>query len=300
VIHQQQCVLLERGWRAEIEFLRYAKARGIPIVHTVHNLLPHSSRSFHAETFGKLYRLCDALICHDASTAEELCAQFKVDTERVHVIPHGPLFAQPPAETPQECRRILGLPQDRQIFLALGVLAHYKGLDVLLKAFLSFLQSATAARNPLLVIAGTGPESEKANVRAQSAQLLAHRSVRADLHYIPAQQIPLYMKAADVLVYPYRTITTSGALLTGLNYCKPIVASDLAPFRPYLKPESNAKLVTPGDIDALANALRELSDPEVFRRLSSGSRCNPSMQIQWKTIAAETTAIYRSLSIKAS
>jgi glycosyltransferase involved in cell wall biosynthesis len=295
VIHQQQCVLLERGWQSEVGFLRSAKSRGIPIVHTVHNLLPHCRRAFHQDSFGQLYRLCDALICHDASAADALNGKFNVEPTRIHVIPHGPLFAKLPSETPQECRQKLNLPSDRRVYLALGVLAPYKGLDILLSAFQRFLNSGKSNGSSLLVIAGNGQEGEKAKLRVQAAQMLASGSVRADLHYIPAEKISIYSQAADVLVYPYRDITTSGALLTGLNYCKPILASDLPPFRPYLTHGRNATLVPPADVDALYNALLELSAPKSFEQLRRGSRDNRRLQVQWETIAARTSAVYASV-----
>ena len=295
IIHQQQCVLLERGWKAELSFLRAAKSHGVPVVHTVHNLLPHTAKPFHEEIFRRLYHACDALICHDSSTADRLCSQFQIPENRVYVIPHGPLFAEPSLHTPQQCRTLLNLPPARQILLALGVLAPYKGIDILLEAFERFLLSTTTSGKPLLVIAGTGSKTEEARVRARANQVVASGDVRTDLYYIPAQQIPLYMQAADVLLYPYREITTSGALLTGLNYCKPIVASDLPPFRPYLTPECNSKVVPAGDVASLARALQDLSDPKVFARLSRGSRDNRALQVQWDSISMQTTAVYRSV-----
>ena len=146
---------------------------------------------------------------------------------------------------------------------------------------------------PLLVIAGNGPESEKAQLRERAANLgIDQETLRLDLGYIPAAKVPLYMQAADVLLYPYREITTSGALLAGLNYCKPIVASDLATFRNYLDPNVNALVVTPGDRNALTKALAELRDHAVFARLEAGSRNNGLLQMQWEEIAALTAKVY--------
>ena len=43
IVHQQQCVLLDHGWKAETRFLRWCRARGSRIVYTAHNLRPHGS-----------------------------------------------------------------------------------------------------------------------------------------------------------------------------------------------------------------------------------------------------------------
>ena len=100
------------------------------------------------------------------------------------------------------------------------------------------------------------------------------------------------MQSADVLLYPYRKITTSGTLLTGLNYCKPIIASDLPAFRNFLFPNLNALTVTPGDPAALKDAMDYLREDSVFARFEAGCRNNRSLQAQWKDIADRTAAVY--------
>lgn len=57
---------------------------------------------------------------------------------RVHVVPHGvdpALFRPMPLAERQAQRRVLGLPEDKFIFLNLGNAAENKGLDILVRAF---------------------------------------------------------------------------------------------------------------------------------------------------------------------
>ena len=265
ILHQQQCVLLERGWRAELALLRRCRMRGVKVVHTVHNLLPHSMKSFHESLYAELYNLADALICHDDETARELSRRFQISRERIHVVPHGPLFGDVPECSQLDCRKALGLAPDLRVFLALGVLAPYKGLDILLEAWADLIRSTRPGPLPVLVIAGNGPAIEKQTLERLAARLgLSRETLRLEFRYIPASQIPLYQHAADVLLYPYRDITTSGALLTGLNYCKPIIASQLPPFRDYLFPGKNAILVRPGDRGELVQALQTVMEPSCY------------------------------------
>lgn len=295
IVHQQQCVLLEKGWKIELELLRWLKRHGARIVHTVHNVLPHVVKPFHAEVFRELYRMADALICHDPTAAEALKDGFAIQPQKIHVIPHGPLFAQVPELSPEDARKELGLPVHRRIFLAQGVLARYKGFDLLLDAWADVVRRDGSTVRPFLVIAGTGPGEEVAMLRRKAAELGLGSSVHFDFGYIPAHKVPLYFQAADVLVYPYREITTSGALLTGLNYRKPIIASDLAALRNYLVHDVNALMVTSGDRVALANALAAICENNTCTRLAAGSENNPLLQTQWDEIARRTAGVYESV-----
>ena len=296
ILHQHQCVLLERGWRAELALLRRFRARGVRVVHTVHNLLPHSAKDFHRSLYSELYDMADALICHDEETAGQLSRTFRVPQGRIHVVPHGPLFGDLPQVSRQECRKRLDLPPEPRIFLALGVLARYKGLDILLEAWAEFIRSMPPRQFPVLIIAGNGPQAEKLALEELARKLgLSSDSLRFELRYIPAWQIPLYQQSADVLLYPYRNITTSGALLTGLNYCKPIIASQLPAFRDYLFPGKNAILIRPGDRGELVQALQDVMDPSCYARLKTGSAGNPDLLVQWSEISSRVAEVYRTV-----
>ncbi len=297
ILHQQQCVLLEHGREIELDFLHWCRRRGTRVIHTVHNLLPHAESGFDRAHYARLYQSADALVCHSEQTSRDLEQLFYVDPDRIHVVPHGPLFADDLVHSKQECRARLGLDPMRQVFLAHGVLRAYKGTDLLLQAWAKLMAQSSGAQRPLLLIAGHGSESEFRALRQEAASLkLNDDTVRMDLRYSNAHEVPFYFGAADVLLYPYREITTSGALLTGLNYCKPIIASDLLPFRDYLRHGHNALLVSPGDVEALAAALGALSgSEELCRSLRNGSRNNRALQTQWSEIGAQTTAVYRSV-----
>ncbi len=296
VIHVQQCVLLDHGWRTELRFLRWCQQRRIRVVHTVHNLLPHQEIPIHERMYGELYALADALICHDEQAASALTTRFRISEKRIHVAPHGPLFADIPPISPEKCRTLLGLEADRQVFLALGVLAPYKGLDLLLDAWAEATRRIEKSSKPLLIIAGNGLETEKFDLKRRAENLgLGRDTVNLDLRYVRAAEMPIYQQAADVLLFPYRSITTSGALLTGLNYCKPIIASDLPAFRRYLLPHKNALVVPPNNRQALTEAVETLLQPGAIDRLEAGCRDNHALLVQWEEIGFRVGNVYRSI-----
>ncbi|WP_263417950.1 glycosyltransferase family 4 protein [Terriglobus albidus] len=307
ILHLQQLPLLNHNIGSDFELLAAARRCGIPVVHTVHNLLPHDTGNRRENIFGRLYRSVDHLICHSRDIADTLEARFDIPSNFISVIPHGPLFESREHINPSDARAALKLPQDRPIVLWQGVMATYKGLDLLLQAW---RLTAPRWRNrsaamPLLVIAGTGSSEVEAAVQAAATAL--PDSVRADIHYIPTNRLPSYYHAADLLVYPYRSITTSGALLTGLCYRKPIIASDLPPFREYLEPGENALLVPPGNVAALSSALEEAiggiaklhqqprseSSKNIYLGLLLGAANNHRRYVGWDQIARQTIGVYR-------
>jgi len=308
IIHLQQLPLLNHNIGSDFELLAAARRCSIPVVHTVHNLLPHDTGNRLENIFGRLYRSVDHLICHSRDIADALEARFDIPSIFISVIPHGPLFEAPDPMNSSDARAALGLPQDRPIILWQGVMASYKGLDLLLQAWklgMPRWRSRSTAM-PLLVIAGTGSLEVEAEVQAAAAE--HPDTLRADIHYIPTSRLPSYYQAADLLVYPYRSITTSGALLTGLCYRKPIIASDLPPFRDYLVPNENALLVPPGDLAALSSALEEAiegitnlphqqragTDKNIYLDLLMGAANNHRRYVGWDQIARQTIDVYRS------
>ncbi|WP_047488291.1 glycosyltransferase family 4 protein [Terriglobus sp. TAA 43] len=304
VLHLQQLPALNHGIHDDFRTIACAQGLGIPVVHTVHNLLPHDSGDKLRATYQRLYSSVNRLICHSPDVAERLTKEFGVNAHNISVIPHGPLF-EAPGETLNDRRRArtsLNIEHDRPVVLWQGVMAPYKGLDLLLQAWERCVSLwPNTATKPLLLIAGTGPATEATQVNAAAKQ--HPDTIRSEIRYITTAELPLFFQASDALVYPYRAITTSGALLTGLTYRKPIIASDLPPFRQFLRHKENALLVSPGDVDSLTEALQTLllglnsggETNSLYRTLAAGSAQNQGLYTSWDRIAKQTLSVYREL-----
>jgi glycosyltransferase involved in cell wall biosynthesis len=105
-----------------------------------------------------------------------------------------------------------------------------------------------------------------------------------------------FYRAADVAVYPYQQITTSGALMTGVAHRKAIVATTLPPFREVLDHGQNALLADYGDEQALGEALITLiRDPALRERLAAAASSAGTQQCSWSKIAELTIGCYESL-----
>src|SRR5262249_22813069 len=153
IIHVQWIPLVDRGLPIELWFLKLAKKRGIKLAYTVHNVLPHDVENSLKQTFTEVYQLMDALVCHTQDERDRFLQEFGIATEKISVIPHGPLFYDCDALEPQNGKRQLGFFEEDCVVLHQGNIRPYKGLEFLLEAWKKVQSSWPHAR---LVVVGTG------------------------------------------------------------------------------------------------------------------------------------------------
>jgi glycosyltransferase involved in cell wall biosynthesis len=292
IIHVQFLPMLKWHLPLDLWFLEFSRKRGAKIVLTVHDLLPHNTGETHKATFVELYQMVDRIICHSDYIKLRLETEFFVPDIKVSVIPHGPFFYDLPP-TAQELAPpfIESEPRGAQV-LWQGIISPYKGVDLLLRAW---QQVETRDGECQLAIAGTGPSELLEQVREQVKSLELKR-VTLQLRFVSTEELVALYRAADVVVYPYRAITTSGALATGLALGKAIVASDLPVFRELLTDGQNALLVDPQKSEDLAEALIKLAQDAALRELfASRVRAMDFGDQSWLSIAKKTAQVYRSV-----
>jgi len=290
VVHVQYLPMLLSRLPMDLWFVEFCQWRGAKIVLTVHDLLPHDTGEAHVAVFRALYARVDGIICHSESVRARLAAEFGVPLAKVRVVAHGPFFYDLPATGEAETLRGSGLEVAGVVVLWQGIIFPYKGLDVLLRAWRAVEARVDGA---WLVVAGTGSPELVEQIRALAAAL-GLRWVRLEFRFVTAEELVALYRRADVVVYPYRTITTSGALATGLALGKTIVASDLPVFRELLTDRENARLVAAEDADALAGALVELAEDRGLReRLAGRVGAMDFGDGAWRAIAEKTVEAYR-------
>lgn len=289
VIHVQYLPMLKWRFPLDLWFLELCRKRGSKIVLTVHDLLPHDTADTYAETFRSLYSMVDGIICHSDHIKTRLVSEFSVAPEKISVIPHGPFFYDLPELASNKALQDIPIELGKVVVLWQGIIFPYKGVDLLLNAWQKVEDISDDA---CLVIAGTGSDDLLQQIRAQ-VESLGLKHVNLHLRFISTHELVALYRTADVVVYPYRAITTSGALATGLALGKTIVASDLPVFRELLTTRENALLVDPNDPAKLAEALIELIQNPVLRgQLASEVRDMHFGDESWLSIARRTTEVY--------
>jgi glycosyltransferase involved in cell wall biosynthesis len=289
VIHVQYLPMLTSRLPLDLWFLEFCRKRGSKIVLTVHDLLPHDTAEAHKQTFHRLYHFVDGIICHSEHIEARLGAEFAVPPEKVSVIPHGPFFYDLPNTDSDATLRSFGVGSGKVLVLWQGIIFPYKGVDLLLDAW----QKVEANdKNAYLVVAGTGAPDLLQKIRDQVTRL-GLKQVHLHFQFITTVELVALYRAASIVVYPYRAITTSGALATGLAIGKAIVASNLTVFREILRSRENALLVDSENSDELANALTELMQDQGLREKLARKVCEMNFGDEsWLSIAKKTVRVY--------
>ncbi len=204
--------------------LENAISRGWSLIWTQHNVIPHDCRYPDLEA-----RVCTAiasravaihLMC--ARGAEIAARYYEIPPQRTAVIPHSSYIGVHPDHlTAEEARARLGLEPDHTVVTAFGGIRRYKGTTVLLDAF-----EAAASSDPSLRLVIAGKPMHLGDLDAFDARCESSPAIVARLERIPADQIQIYLKAADALVLAHTSALNSG--LPGLAYAfaRPVIAPD--------------------------------------------------------------------------
>jgi glycosyltransferase involved in cell wall biosynthesis len=292
IVHVQYLPMLRSRLPLDLWFVQFARKRGSKIVLTVHDLLPHDTGEAHKQAFRDLYRMVDGIICHSDNIRIRLEEEFSVPEEKVAVIPHGPFFYDLPATNSDQTLRSFDLEPGKLLVLWQGIIFPYKGIDLLLNAW---QQVEANNDDAFLLIVGTGAPEFAEQIRDQIRRLDLKR-VQLHLRFISTEELVALYRAADIVVYPYRAITTSGALATGLALGKTIVASNLPVFRELLTHRENALLVDPNNSAELAAALLELStDSRLRSQLAATVVAMHFGDESWLSIANRTKDLYAAI-----
>ena len=260
--------------RLDVRWLRGVVVRH-PTVLTAHDVLPQ--RRGDLEAWSEIVRRVDRVIVHSPRAAAEL-AECGVDTRRVVSMRH-PVFRLPSAEPP---------PPQGTTLLFFGLLRAYKGLDTLVAALELVGERVPEVR---LVVAGDPMESIEPVRELADALGVAHR-IEWRLGFQPEQEVASLMKAATVVVLPYRRIDASGVLATALGFHRPVVVSDVGSMGELVREFDAGVAVPPDDATQLASAcIGLLTDQSALDRAYRGAQAAASA-LTWDEAARAHEQVY--------
>jgi glycosyltransferase involved in cell wall biosynthesis len=275
-----------KRWLSVMMALALARLQGICLVYTLHNVWQHEGQRKTLTALGNrvMFALAQAVHVHDPETAAAL-AQRWGRRRGVHVIPHGNYVAAYANTVSQaEARAYLGLADRPFIYLFLGRVRPYKGIEELLAAFRAL------GGDCALVIAGEA--QEPSYLSAVRAKAQGDPRVHLHLEYVPDDQVQWYLNACDVCVLPYRHVTTSGAALLAFSFGVPIIAPRIGCFQELVGANERGLLYDANDPDGLLTGLRAARQLQLPALRQACRRY--INDLDWPSIARRHAAMYTS------
>ena len=252
---------------------RLAERLGVPHVFTYHTVAEVKERAGGAvepRVRRDAERLAvegaDAVVTFTGEESAALGEFYGLDPRRAHVVQMGVDDSVFRPRDQAAARTKLGIGQDDRVVLFVGRIDPFKGPDLLLRSL-----ARIADRRDIRVLLIGGAEEEHSVDWLK--EIAEEQGVSDKLDWrraVPQHELPDYYSAANVCAVPSRHETFGLAALEAMACGTAVVASNVGGLRGLVVDGETGSLVTPGNPDALSNALNDLlANPARARRMGA-------------------------------
>jgi glycosyltransferase involved in cell wall biosynthesis len=233
----------------------------------------------------ELYRRC----MDDPALREDqlVCIPNGVDTEE---------FMPVDSATQRTLRQSLSIPPDRPVVIYVGILAHRKGTDILLRAWQRVLR-----QRPEAVLLLVGPVEDTHNAFADEVAERLPNWVEAcspDSVVITGrvENVAAYLRAADVFVLPSRSEGLPNVLLEAMSTGLACVGARISGITDVVSDGVDALLFDSENEEELAVCLLRLLDDTLLRaKLGRTARQTVESHFSLASVAQAYQELYREL-----
>jgi glycosyltransferase involved in cell wall biosynthesis len=275
------------GAVAALMMLEAAHFHGARVAWTAHNARPHESRHPRLEEWfwSAVVRRVDTVIHPSVAGQQAVEALHPELARRPHaVVPLGHFRGTyPDTVSRQEARVAFGIPDSAKVVAFLGLVRAYKNVPHLVRVVRDL---SPEAGEVVLLVGGAPHTAALADEVREAAD--GDPRVRLALEHVPDEDVQRYLRAADLVVLPFRDITNSASALLALSFDRPV----LVPARGAmgeLQELAGADWVWTYDEDLTPELLARALDWAV-RRPPGAPRLDA---LEWPEIARQTLSVYR-------
>lgn len=242
-----------------------ARARGVAVIWTVHNLVAHDASDLELEVAlaRGLAEAADVVHVLNPATAAEAVGLFALPESRTRLIRHsGYQGAYPDVVARSEARADRGIEPNQVAVLHFGQRRAYKGADLVSNAVASLFAEGA----PMVLL---DPGAER----------------------VPDVDVQRWFRAADLTVLPYRSVLNSGTAMLSATFGVPVMLPDLPALRALLDGESWVHWFDNAAPDGLAAALGAFRPREQQREAARrfADRYPPrEMSVAFRDLVEET------------
>jgi glycosyltransferase involved in cell wall biosynthesis len=270
-------MLVSQAWF--ILWLRFCKLLGLRVIWTAHNVLPHDPVFGDDVAMRKvLIAASDLVIAHSEAALSQL-EDMGAKPKRAIVIPHGPFVSSRQTTV----TRRPGSDGGPYRFLFVGKIKAYKGVDDLLDAFLEVSKDEKV----LLTIAG---QCEDPNLSARLNNFAGRDglTVLVGPERLSDAVMDDLLSASDIVVLPFKKVTTSGSAILALSHGRPIIIPETQTMSDI---PDDAALRYDGTTEGLTSAMASAAaiSQEQLARMGDASLAYAN-SVSWDEIAERTVA----------
>jgi len=262
-----------------------AKLQGKKFVYTVHDLTTHHKESWPFAILNRIAHYAVLFLANQVHThnhySRDIVERIYKRKKGIQVIPIGNYVGcYPNGMSRLEARQKLGLPEDTFIYLFLGMIRFYKGVDDLVAAF-----EKLNLPDGHLLIAGRVSRGSRDMMLSLERN---NPAITLVPEFIPNEALQLYMNACDIYVLPYKYATTSSAIMLAWTFGQPVITPALACFPELVTPETGI-LYDPDHPDGLVLALQQArkqswSKPKILEYVH---------QFDWDKLGSQLVKLYQ-------
>ena len=165
-------------------------------------------------------------------------------------------------------QKVVHWNEQRCQVLFLGVLIARKGVSDLIKA-VQRIKAQGKEDGLQVVIAGTGEDEASLIRQVQDADL---SEIISFAGWITGEKKESLILQSQVFVLPSYNEGLPISILEAGSYGMPIISTEVGEIASVVKDGMNGILVTPGDIEALAKGILDLTEQDTFEKMSAASR----------------------------
>lgn len=267
----------------------WAKIRRVRHVWHLHEIL--ISPKWVGQGLATLVRFsADVAICNSCKTREWLTSIHPPMAARSLVIFNGlPEQARPSDRAIEAFRRSIGAGPDDVVVTLLGRISKIKGQSVLIDAAALLKRQHPDLSLKFAVVGGAGPGQEE--LPGQLLQRVAELGLTHELTFLPfASEVGAIWHGTDIAVVPSVEPESFGMVaIEAMSAARPVVASRQGGLLDVVVDAETGMLVTPGDAQALADALAVLAADEGMRQRLG--RCGQLRQQSTFTVTQQAQAV---------
>ncbi len=267
------------------QVLTFMRLLNVPIVTTLHTVLPNPSPSQRV-VMEEICALSRRVVVMSSSGAELLHSVHDVPKEKIDFIPHGIQVLT--AGTGD--KRQLGLA-GKQVLLTFGLLSPDKGIETVIDAL-----PDVVARHPgvVYVILGTTHphvreregETYRFMLEARARQRKVHEHVVFRDSFVSEAELAQFLSATDIYITPYLNLeqSSSGTLAYAVGSGKVVISSAFR-YAKDLLADGRGVLVPPKDSPALARAIIDVLDNPAHKAELERRASGLGESMNWSNVA---------------